>query len=161
MGFNAADCRGGVMATLAMTSVRRAYSVTPEIYFHKPIDNSRLVRVADPNRKREMRMLLFAAVTLFGFFMAFCWQHYRSIEYGYRNEALRVQRDQMMETQRQLRLDEASLREPWRIDELAHQMGLQSPLAGQVTRLETSLGTETGAPIVARVATVSVISARQ
>jgi cell division protein FtsL len=146
------------MATIALTNVRRAYGLTPEIYFSKPIDNSRLVRMADPQRKREMAMLVGALGVLLMLFLVFCWQHYSAIEYGYRNEVLRQQRDQALETHRQLQLQEAQLREPWRIDELAHQMGLQAPVAGQVVRFEGGLAVS-GAAVMARVAAVSVISA--
>jgi hypothetical protein len=150
------------MATIAVSNVRRAVGGTPEIYFHKPIDNSRLVKVADPARQREMALFSCALGMLFVLFIAFCWQHYSAIEYGYRNEALRQNREQLLEAQRQLRLDEAQLREPWRIDALAHQMGLQAPMAGQVMSLENSAApNDGGAPVMARVAAVSVISAEQ
>ncbi len=149
------------MATVAVSGVRRAYSVTPEIYFPKAIDNSRLVRVTDPARQREMRMFMLSLASLFVLFMVFCWQHYSAIEYGYRNEALRVQRDQLLEQRRQLQLDEASLKEPWRIDALAHQLGLQATMAGQVANLELPPSTEHSAPVIARVATISVVSATQ
>ncbi len=148
------------MATVAVTNLRRGYGITPEIYFHKPIDNSRLVKVADPERKKEMTMFVGALAVLFVLFMVFCWQHYSAIEYGYRNEALRQQREQLLEARRQLQLDEAQLREPWRIDEMAHQLGLQAPMAGQVMALET-VNPNQGMPVMARVAAVSVISAAQ
>jgi cell division protein FtsL len=146
------------MATIALTNVRRAYGITPEIYFSKAIDNSRLVRVADPQRRREMAMLVGALGMLLVLFLVFCWQHYSAIEYGYRNEALRLQRDQALENRRQLQLQEAQLREPWRIDELAHQLGLQAPVAGQVVHLDTG-APSSGVAVMARVAAVSVISA--
>jgi hypothetical protein len=38
---------------------------TPEVYFNKSIDNSRVVRVADPKRTREMAMFLAAVCCLF------------------------------------------------------------------------------------------------
>lgn len=149
------------MATLAVSNVRHAYGVTPEIYFHKPIDNSRLVKVSDPEREREMRMFGGALGLLFVLLLAFCWQHYSAIEYGYRNETLRQTREQLREQRRQLQLEEAQLREPWRIDTLAHQMGLQPPLAGQVVRLDGSTPSDNGAPVMARANPISVISAPQ
>jgi cell division protein FtsL len=148
------------MATMALTNVRRGYGITPEIYFPKPIDNSRLVKVADPRRQREMALLLGALGLLLVLFLLFCWQHYSAIEYGYRNETLRQQRDQLLETRRQLQLDEAQLKEPWRIDELAHQLGLQAPVAGQVMSLEAA-SANAGGVALARAAAVSVISATQ
>jgi len=149
------------MATMAVSNVRRSYGITPEIYLPKPIDNSRLVKVADPGRQREMAQFGGALCLLFVFFLAFCGQHYSAIEYGYRNEALQQTREELRETRRQLQLDEAQLREPWRIDTLAHQMGLQTPLAGQVANLETAAPNEGSAPVMARVAAISVISATQ
>ena len=38
---------------------------------------------------------------------------------------------------RALRLEEASLRDPERIDTLARKLGLQSPQAGQVMHMDT------------------------
>jgi hypothetical protein len=116
------------MATVAVTNLRRRYGITPEIYFYKPIDNSRLVKVADPERRKEMVMFGCALGVLFLLMLSFCWQHYSAIEYGYRNEALRQSREQLLEQRRQLQLDEAQLREPRRIDFLAQQMGLQPAL---------------------------------
>ena len=151
------------MATIAYTGVyRRAAGATPEIYFAKQIDNSRLVRVADPARSREMRYFVMSLAVLFAMFMVYAWQHYSAIEYGYNNEILRTQRDSLVEANRQLKLEEAALQEPARIDELARQMGMQAPVAGQMVRMEPSeTPDQTGGPIMARVAAVSVISATQ
>ncbi len=150
------------MATIAYTGVyRRAAGATPEIYFAKQIDNSRLVRVADPARSREMRLLVMSLVMLFAMVMLYAWQHYSAIEYGYNNEVLRAERDSLMEANRQLKLEEASLQEPSRIDELARHMGLRAPVAGQMVRMEPSDEGDSSAPVMARVAAVSVISAAQ
>jgi len=146
------------MATLAVSNVRRAYGITPEIYFSKAIDNSRLVKVADPQRKREMALLLGALALLLMVSLLFCWQHYSAIEYGYHNEGLRLEREQLLESRRQLQLDEAQLKEPWRIDELAHQLGLQAPVAGQVVSLDAP-APDPGVVAIARANAVSVISA--
>ena len=148
------------MATMAVSNVRRAYGVTPEIYFHKAIDNARLVKVVDPRRKREMAMFVGALALLLALILIFCWQHYSAIEYGYRNEALQQQCDQLLEARRQLQLDEAGLKEPRRIDEQAHQLGLQPPVGGQVVSLDNTVP-NSGGTVMARVAAVSVISATQ
>lgn len=130
---------------------------TPEIYFAKPIDNSRLVKVEDFHRSREMKQFSIALGCLFLLVMTFAWQHYKAIEYGYRIESLKTQRDGLMEMNRALRLEEASLRDPERIDNLARRLGLQSPQAGQVIRMDTVLP-DAGPPVMASVAPVSVIS---
>ncbi len=130
---------------------------TPEIYFAKPIDNSRVVRVADGERNREMAMFFGAICVLFMLVMVYAWQHFGAIEYGYQIEAQKAQREGLLELNRVLRLEEASLRNPERIDALARRMGLQSPQTGQVFRLD-SPGADMGAPVVASAATVSVVS---
>jgi cell division protein FtsL len=146
------------MATIAVTNVRRTYGITPEIYFHKPIDNSRLLRVVDPKKKRDMAVLVGVLGVLLALFLVFCWQHYRAIEFGYRNETLRQEREQLLQARRHLQLEEAQLREPGRIDELAQQLGLQAPTAGQIVRLEGG-APHSGVPMMARATAVSVISA--
>ena len=135
---------------------RRSWSGTPEVYFTKAIDNSRLVRVADTKRSREMTQFACALALLFLLVMIYAWQHFSAIEYGYRIEAMKSQRESMVETNRALRLEEASLRDPQRIDMLAREMGLQTPKAGQVVRIEPSTR-EPGVPVMAR-ADVAVIS---
>jgi cell division protein FtsL len=131
---------------------------TPEIYFAKAIDNSRLVKVEDPRRAREMRQFGIALSCLFLLVMTYAWQHFKAIEYGYKIESLKIERDGMVEMNHALRLEDASLRDPGRIDAMARKMGLQSPQAGQVLRLEGSA--DAGAPVMASVQPVSMIAIR-
>ncbi len=137
-------------------SSRRGWAGTPEVYFAKAIDNSRLVKVADVKRSREMTHFACALAVLFLLVMVYAWQHFSAIEYGYRIEAMKSQRDTLAETNRALRLEEASLKDPERIDMLARQMGLETPAAGQVVRIESS-AKDPGVPVMAR-ADVAVIS---
>ena len=132
---------------------------TPEIYFSKAIDNSRLVKVEDPRRTREMRQFGVALGCLFVLVMAYAFQHFKAIEYGYKIEALKSQRDGLVEMNRALSLEEASLRNPERIDRMARELGLQSPQAGQVIRMDVAVPEASGS-VVASVTPVSVISVR-
>ena len=142
-----------------MAAPRKSFWVgTPEIYFSKNIDNSRLVKVEDPRRAREMRQFGIALGCLFLLVMTYAWQHFKAIEYGYKIESMKIERDGMAEMNRALRLEDASLRDPERIDQLARRLGLQSPQAGQVMRLDGS--DDTGAPVMASVSPIPVISAR-
>ena len=149
------------IALVQPTLVRRrpCWTGTPEIYFAKIIDNSRLVKVEDPRRVDEMRQFGIALACFFLLVMAYAFQHFKAIEYGYRIEALKSQRDGLIELNRALRLEEASLRDPERIDHMARQLGLQSPEAGQVVRMDGAAD-EPSAPQVASVTAVSVISVR-
>src|SRR6267154_5792013 len=143
------------------TSARQKKSCwlgTPAIYFRKSIDNSRLVKVEDPRRAREMRQFGIALCFLFALVMGYALQHFRAIEFGYQIEALRSQRDGLMEMNRALRLEEASLRDPERIDVMARKLGLQSPQPGQVVRMD--LANDAATPVMASITPISVISAR-
>jgi cell division protein FtsL len=131
---------------------------TPEIYFRKAIDNSRLVKIEDPRREREMKQFGIALCCLFLLVMGYALQHFRSIEYGYKIEILRSQREDLMNMNRALRLEEASLRDPERIDIMARKLGLQSPQPGQVMRMDSSA--DATAPVLASVTPVAVMSAR-
>ncbi|HXZ26725.1 MAG TPA: cell division protein FtsL [Terriglobales bacterium] len=133
---------------------------TPEIYFAKAIDNSRLVKVADRQRNREMAVFVATLCVLFALVMVYAWQHFSAIEYGYKIEAQRTQRDSLVELNRTLRLEEASLRDPERIDTLARQMGLEMPQAGQVISLELPAG-NAAAPVLARAAAAPVVTVEQ
>jgi hypothetical protein len=121
----------------------------PEIYFEKTIDNSRLVKVADPRRTRDMMMFAASCSLLFLMAMFYAWQHFSAVEYGYRIEQQKAQRESMVELNRELRLEEAALRDPERIDVLARRMGLQSPEVGQVQRIDNSQP-DAGGPVLAR-----------
>jgi cell division protein FtsL len=129
---------------------------TPEIYFAKPIDNSRLVKVEDPKRSREMRQFGVALGCLFLLVMTYTWQHFKAVEYGYKVESMKAQRDGLLEENRALRLEQASLRAPDRIDKLARDFGMQPPQAGQIVRMD-SAAADTGTPVMAS-ASVSLIS---
>lgn len=144
----------------AVPTVRRKafWAGTPEVYFAKPIDNSRLVKVEDPQRGREMKQFGFALCCLFLLVMTYALQHFKAIEYGYKIETLKSQRDGLAEMNRALRLEDASLRDPARIDVLARQMGLQSPQAGQVIRMDSATP-DSSSPVMASMTPV-VISAR-
>jgi cell division protein FtsL len=134
---------------------------TPEIYFSKTIDNSRLVRVADPARTREMRMFSIACLALFAVMMLYAWQHFSAIEYGYRINKEKAQRDSLVEMNRELRLEEAALRDPERIDKLARRLGMQSAQVGQVSSLDQpEAAPEPSTAVIASAAPVSGLAAR-
>lgn len=107
---------------------------TPEVFFVKRFDNSRLVKAADPVRVKEMRLFATAMAMLFALVMVYGWQHLSSIEYGYRIESEKQQMQQLEEQNRQLRLSEAQLGDPERIDTMARQLGLSAPRPEQVVR---------------------------
>jgi cell division protein FtsL len=138
---------------------RRYMHGAPEIYFHKAIDNSRLVRSVDPVRKREMRVFAATVVVFFLMVLVYLCQHCSSIEYGYKIEDLRLKRDQVAEVNRTLQLEEATLKDPQRISELAKdKLGMALPAVGQVEQMDGTGAHDSGAPVMARATNISVIS---
>src|SRR5579864_7551206 len=155
MASQAIPYSGGYRMWQPVGSKPKWGGVTPEIYFHKAIDNSRLVKVADPKRAKEMAMFSVSVAVLFFFVMVYAWQHLSSIEYGYKIEAQKIERDALQEQNRSLRLEEASLRDPERIEQLAARLGLVAPQAGQVMHLEVAPDPAT--PVLARVSVIQVV----
>lgn len=120
---------------------------TPEVFFTKHIDNSRIVKADDPVRRREMRTFTAVMSVLFVLVMVYVWQHFSAIEVGYHVEAQKQQVEELREENRQLRLNEAQLTDPGRIDKIAKQLGLDAPQPGQVVRPD---GADPNAAVVAQ-----------
>jgi len=132
-----------------IADTRGMFMGTPEIYFGKRIDNSRVIRVADPKRRREM---LYFGITLGVFFvlvMVYLLQHLSAIEYGYRIEQLKSEQNSIVESNRELKLEEASLKDLERIDLEARKLGMIPPVAGQVQIIESGDGDIVG-PVLAK-----------
>jgi hypothetical protein len=135
------------------------FTGTPEIYFAKAIDNSRLVKVEDPGRNREMKQFGTALACLFLLVFAYAWQHFRAIEYGYQIESAKRELNNLTEMNRALRLEDASLRDPERIDVMARRMGLVPPEPGQVIRMDSAPADSNG-PVMARIEPAMVLAGR-
>ena|ERR1700757_325330 len=138
---------------------RGMFNGTPEIYFPKRVDNSRLVKVADPKRRREMVSLGITLAMLFLLVMVYLWQHFSAIEYGYKIEQLKSERETIAESTRQLGLEEASLKDVSRIERMAHDLGMQPPTEGQWQPMESAADPST--PVMARANSISVVSGMQ
>ena len=82
--------------------------------------------------------------------MVYGMQHFYAIEGGYRVEQEKQSLDQLREENRQLRLAEAELTQPGRIDIMARKLGLAAPQPGQVIHPNARL--DSSAPVEARLA---------
>ena len=91
--------------------------------------------------------------------MVYLWQHFCAIEYGYRFEQLTVQRNNITESNRALSLEEASLKDPARIDRLAKQIGMQRPAGGQLQPMDSAIA-DPSTPVMAQASGITVISAQ-
>jgi cell division protein FtsL len=151
------DPRGGWSAQvaehnaglMAQQPLRRRGVRTPEFYFAKQFDNSRLEKAPDPVRAREMRGFGLAVIALFSLIMIYGLQHFSAIEMGYRVEAEKQAVEHLREQNRQLRLSEAQLTQPARINALAHEYGLAAPQPDQVVH-PASVLPSSGQPVLAQ-----------
>jgi cell division protein FtsL len=126
---------------------------TPEMFFTKHLDNTRLVKADDPQRRRDMRMFTAVMTMFFVLTMVYVWQHFSAIKLGYDVEARKQVVEQLREDNRELQLQDAQMREPGRIDHIAKELGLDEPLPGQVVRQDATRST---APALAEVQPVAV-----
>lgn len=135
-------------ALMSQQQLRRRGVRTPEVLFAHRFDNSRLIKASDPARARQMRMFSAGMTALFSLVMVYGLQHFSTIEGGYRVESEKRQLEQLREENRQLRLSEAQLAQPARIDRLARELGLAAPDPGQVVHP----GSSASAPALAQAA---------
>jgi hypothetical protein len=165
MAAAAATLHSAVSATANLANAGAAagrrpfWTGTPEVYFSKAIDNRRLVKVEDPRRNRDMKYFGAALVVLFFLVFTYTWQHFKAIEYGYQIESAKRDLGGLEDMNHALRLEDASLRNPERIDALARSIGLVPPQPGQIIRMD-SVAADGQGPVVASAAPVSVIPGR-
>lgn len=136
-------------ALMAQQAQRRRRVRTPEFFFSRQFDNSRLVKAPDPVRARQMRTFSAAVAVLFSLVMIYGLQHFYAIEKSYHVESEKVVLEQLREQNRQLLLKSAELSRPERIDRMARQLGLGEPEPGQV--VHPNGGQDAGAPAMAQV----------
>ncbi len=135
----------------AQQPARRRRVLTPEFFFTRHIDNSRLVKAPDPARVRQMRTFAAAMAVLLSLGMIYGLQHFYAIEIGYRVESEKTTLEQLREQNRQLHLSEAELSQPARIDQKARELGLNAPQPGQVVHPNSA--EDAGTPSLAQVQT--------
>jgi hypothetical protein len=92
--------------------------------------------------------------------MVYLWQHFSAIEYGYKIEQLKSQRDSISEINRTLSLEEASLKDLPRIDRLARELGMQRPAEGQWQSMDAAT-TDPATPVMAKAGGIMVVSGLQ
>ena len=110
----------------------------------KRINNSRLRRDVDRSKQRECYRLLALMVLVFAFGFAYAWQHFQCLRLGYEIQGLKDQHAALLQLNRQLRLEQASLADPQRIDMLAQQEGLGAPTPRQVIQVGSVPATASG-----------------
>ena len=105
-------------------------------FFVKKIDNSRVVRQADPQVKGQCWSTIGALSVLAVMATGVMIPKLGSVLAGYKLQQLRQEQGTLQEEMRFLEVDEAMLISPARLDELAGKQKLNRPAAGQVFHLQ-------------------------
>jgi len=103
--------------------------VLREIYYIKSVDNSRLVPAIDPRQPRKLFSVMGWVAVVFVLAMYMAWQRLAGVEDGYGLEQIQQHHQALLETNRKLRLEEAFLGDPVRIDRIARSELGMAPLA--------------------------------
>jgi hypothetical protein len=109
-------------------------------FYSKKIDNSRLVRQADPRARSACWSMIGAAILVLALLTGVLAPEAASTLAGYRLEALRAEERRLLDQRRVLELREAELVSPGRLEALAKGQNLVIPAAGQTVRLEPKDG---------------------
>jgi len=112
-----------------------------DVFFYcKRIDNSRLVREADPQSRGACWSAIGAACVLLALLTSAFAPTAMTTLAGYKLEALHGEERRLLEEGRNLDLQEAELLSPARLDQLARQNNLVTPSSNQVVHLDKPEG---------------------
>jgi cell division protein FtsL len=104
----------------------------------KAIDNSRVVREVDPRANRDLWLLLLLVSALVGGILLYAWPHLQLRRSGVAAEQASRERDRLVEENRKLRLEKASLENLRRVESIAtRDLGLEAPPADRQVVVET------------------------
>jgi hypothetical protein len=134
-----------IAASAARTSKVRAESdpfrlralPNDDIYFYsKRIDNSRVIRQADPVARGECWSVVATAGVLLMLAASIIAPHVATVLGGYKLESLKAERRALIDQRRELEVREAGLLSPVRLHALAKAQNLASPVADQIIYLD-------------------------
>jgi cell division protein FtsL len=104
----------------------------------KSIDNSGIVREVDPRTSRDLAVMLMLAIALVGGLVLYAWPHFQMRQTLTATEQMQRERDRLVEENRKLRLEKASLENLGRVEAIAEShLGLEKPAADRVVVVET------------------------
>jgi len=114
----------------------RAFPQEDLLFYRKKIDNSRLVREADPRARQACWSAIGAACAILALLASVLAPSVATTLAGYKLESLRSEERRLLDERRTLELQEAELLSPSRLEELAKKQNLVVPSSSQVVRLD-------------------------
>ena len=123
------------------------------------IDNSNVIREVDPRASRDLAWLLILVMTLVGGLVLYAWPHLQIRETSRAQDRMSRQRERLLEENRKLRLEKATLENLRRVETIAtRDLGLQPPAAARVVVIERARTPAPGAQLAKELGTPSPAS---
>ena len=94
--------------------------------------NPHVRRECDPRAARRQKFLLLGCLALACGFIYAVRQQVSAVDYGYKTEALRREREQLLDEQKKLLLAVEESSSPARLEEVGRELGLQPARASQI-----------------------------
>ncbi len=108
-----------------------------DVYFYsRRIDNSRVVREADPKARQECWSTIGAACIVAALLTTVLAPSVATTLAGYKLQQLKQEQAHLLDERRVLDVEEAALLSPARLEELARTRQLANPAPGQVIHLD-------------------------
>lgn len=124
----------------------RTPALDPAIMVPKAIDNSKVVREVDPRSSRDLWWLVAVVATLVLGLVLYAWPHLQVRQVDGERVRMSRERDQLVEANRKLRLEKASLENLKRVEQIAvRDLGLRPPPAESLVVVERATPLPEGA----------------
>ncbi len=105
-------------------------------FYSKKIDNSRMVRQANPAASDDCWSAVGAGALLLMLGVSVVAPHVALVRAGYQLEAAKAERKTLLDERRSLEVREAGLLSPSRLNDIAKERNLTSPMSSQVFHLD-------------------------
>jgi len=117
----------------------------------RAIDNSQVVREMDPRSSRDLWLLVALVAALAGSLGLYAWPTLMMRRTGTAAEQLSRERERLVEENRKLRLEKASLEDLRRVEAIAtRELGLATPAPEQLVVVERKAALPEGARLASR-----------
>jgi len=106
--------------------------------FRRVILNQHLVKEMDQARARELRRVVWICAAMLVPVLFYVWQQVEYLRYGYQVEQLRAEKGRLVEWNRQLRVERATLLDLKRVEKAAVRLGLVPPAPDNTVKIRLS-----------------------
>lgn len=130
-------------------------ALDPGLLVPKAIDNSQVVREVDPRSSRDLWWLVAVVAILVSGLVLYAWPHLQVREVDSARVRMSRERERLVEENRKLRLEKASLQNLRRVEQIAvRDLGLRPPPAESLIVVERPASVTDGARLAGGAAVV-------